>query len=184
MRTLTINSKLFFVIMILLLAFGAAIGYLAIHLPERGRDTQRLADLKKIEDALGLYFLKYGLYPCGDTAVTTTNGQQLVDYSLDLPFLDGEPSGMTVSLCSGIPRHGLYRSGIYVSDRTQDPLNDSGFYYGYQVTNDRQTYLLFAKLEDDTDAMAADGGVCKNYYETGPDIGTGLILRTGSAPCL
>ena len=53
----------------------------------------------------------------------------------------------------------------------KDPLNSEksgqNYYYLYMVTDGRQSYKLFNKLEAGDAKMQNDGGVCAKLYEVG-----------------
>ena len=39
--------------------------------------------------------------------------------------------------------------------------------YVYEVSSNRQTYIIYAVLENNVAAMQNDGGMCTNLYEMG-----------------
>jgi prepilin-type N-terminal cleavage/methylation domain-containing protein len=142
----------------------------------KARDAKRLNDFQGLITALELFYDKYGTYPCGKYA----GGPGGVTYDASsvwptLPniFMNGRAEAG--SLCSDDPPsgvgEGLFWAGILTSP-VLDPLNKfSDSSYVYEVDYNRQYYILFTKLENNSALMENDGGKCKNIYEHGPGVG-------------
>src|SRR3989344_820760 len=127
----------------------------------KARDTRRLANLNELRTALEIFYDEYGVYPCGD-AGTSYGGTG--DTSLSFPFMDG---GSALE-CIGEPKTGLFTAGLIDNQHIKDPINDDFAYgYGYEVTSDRQNYVLYTTLETNETRMINDGGSCTNVYEVG-----------------
>ncbi len=161
---------------------------------EKARDAKRLEDIHSFRIALELYYDKYGVYPCGDSNDFPTHyaggnpppgGLGTVDGSFSCDplgglnshgFLNGNGGG-AATRCVGSPTEnvGLYTEGLLPSACIVDPVNaavsiggiPTTLQYIYQVTLDRQRYLLSTYLERNTAAMANDGGRCYDAYEVG-----------------
>ena len=137
---------------------------------EKARDAQRHHDLDNFRTALGVYYDRYKSYPCGDSdSVNVTT-----DGSHSDGFLNGVRDQI-VTQCdtSRAPDTGLYDEGLYPDEHPRDPLNTFNEHiYVYNVSHDRQTYILFARLERNDEAAQNDGGFCDNLYEFGPGVGT------------
>lgn len=129
----------------------------------KARDARRIADFREFELALEQFHIQYGVYPCGDHDLGTYSG----DSSLSIPFLDGGPTGN----CSNAPTFGVYTAGYYPRSFPTDPLNSGGHLYRYDVSTDRQRYILYTRMEQTMAIMQTDGGSCANVYERGPGIG-------------
>jgi prepilin-type N-terminal cleavage/methylation domain-containing protein len=140
------------------------------------RDTRRIADFRQFITALDLFYDKYGVYPCGDA---DTSGGMTHDSSGSVPFIDGT-GGLSVSNCIGNPKFGLATDGLIPTSFAQDPINTGTFpsqLYWYQVPSNRQSYILYVRLEGNPNKTAGDGGLCPNLYEVGP--GKGIITPIG-----
>ena len=149
----------------------------------KARDSRRLRDFQEFEKALELFYDTYSVYPCGDSNSSDVPGGTS-DSSFSFPFLDGKES-TPPSQCLGNPTFGIFTAKVYSLQFPKDPINSSPAYgYGYFVPVDRQSYLLLTRLEQNSQNMQADGGLCDNFYEKGP--GTGQILipsAFGGIPC-
>lgn len=161
---------------------------------EKSRDVQRMRELNSFSQALDLYHLMYGVYPCGDvfennndhnnsggTYDTSGSGCQSADIDAQ-GFLNGygtvDCSGAPIGTPPTCPDHysGLYGAGLLSINRPTDPSesnppNGPRFTYAYHVSPDRQQYVLGAYLEKFDDRMVNDGGLCDNYYELGNAVG-------------
>ncbi|PIR89484.1 MAG: hypothetical protein COU07_01120 [Candidatus Harrisonbacteria bacterium CG10_big_fil_rev_8_21_14_0_10_40_38] len=159
----------------------------------KGRDARRKQDLRQYEIALGLFYDKYGVYPCGDYAITYGSPSKIgaLDGSGSLPFLDGRdedndpPTGGQgyETYCPDPPYKGIFTEGFLSSQPGKfynDPLFDSmctpgnvrddscGVYsYWYHLSFDRQRYVITARLEADDELMENDGGDCAYRFEVG-----------------
>lgn len=133
----------------------------------RARDARRLADFLQFRNALELYSTTYGVYPCGDA----DRSEGTYDSSLSFPFLDGERPSLPLLNCIGEPKFGIFGGGFYPDDHPKDPLNNGGYLYAYDVSEDRQQYVLYTKFENNISLMLNDGGLCNNLYEIGPGAG-------------
>ena len=141
------------------------------------RDVVRKADLNQLATALELFYDTYGLYPCGDSDWFG----RMTDSSLSLPFIDGV-GGIPVATCSQPPYTGLYHDVLIGENWHKDPINIIGRnFYSYEVSNDRQEYLIYVNLEKDLAAMSKDGGICKNFYERGSALGKWADLKIVAA---
>jgi len=139
----------------------------------KSRDARRRADLRLLVNGLELFFNEYGVYPCGDANAQVHNGTS--DSSNSTPFLNGKKEGSSPPTnCIGAPDFGLLTAGFVSNPLIKDPINDRPYLYWYTVNRNRDTYLLYAVLESDTQSAATDGGLCDNYFEIGN--GTGLIM--------
>lgn len=74
-----------------------------------------------------------------------------------------------------LPRQGLYAEGMLPSAIPRDPVNgtigSTLYYYRYDVSMNRDLYVLGAWLEQNHDKELNDGGRCDNIYEVGPGVG-------------
>ncbi len=97
----------------------------------RGRDTRRIADLRATQNALELYYTKTGQYP--------------------------DDSGIGANSWNAVERT-LQDARVGVSKLSHDPLNGKTGQddYGYDVSRDRQSYVLRAQLEDATNPALND----------------------------
>lgn len=159
----------------------------------KARDAKRLADFSQFEAALYNYYDSYGVYPCGDNQPYDDNGfgktrsdRTTYDSSLSSPFLDGQRAGGSngsLGSCKLVdgPTEGIFTLKYYPIEWPKDPINYSSYdwqntsknyAYGYDVSNDRQKYLLYARLEVNDALMKNDGGVCEFLFEQGPWLGT------------
>lgn len=138
----------------------------------RSRDAKRVSDFKEFSVALDVFVAQYGIYPCGDA---NTHDGMTFDSSGSYPFIDGT-GGISVTNCIGTPTFGLYTIGLLSGAQLEDPLNTYGQLYWYKANGDRDLYILYVHLENDSEKMQNDGGLCPNLYEFGP--GTGIIPPT------
>ncbi len=97
----------------------------------RGRDTRRIADLRSTQNGLELYYTKFAQYP--------------------------DDGGAGPDAWTALERT-LQESKIGVSKLSHDPLvGKSGQDdYGYDVSRDRQSYVLRAQLEDASNPVLND----------------------------
>jgi prepilin-type N-terminal cleavage/methylation domain-containing protein len=140
----------------------------------KARDARRLEEFHSMDVGLALYISSYGKYPCGSIQIgpspggaTESDGDWLHAGTLADSFLDSSPIG-TFS-CPSAPTRGLVTAGL-VPPGFKDP---GGEFYVYDITADRQMYLLYTHLETDTTKMENDGGLSNCFYEEGP--GTGIM---------
>ena len=92
----------------------------------RGRDARRIADLREVQNALELYYVKYNSYP------EITGGDSWASL-----------------------RSSLVEAGIGVTTISNDPLYPD-YSYEYGVSADKQNYVLRATLEDPNNPALAD----------------------------
>lgn len=148
---------------------------------ESARDAVRFQDFDEMTTALEVYNLKFGVYPCGDSGVIEHDDEgnsYTIDTSLSDGFLSG-PESSSQPGCDG-PTTGIDDAGLYPQHTREDPVNEEdSYYYTYQVTVDRNNYILFVPLES-SERAEEDGGTCDNYYEAGSGVGEidVLIERT------
>jgi prepilin-type N-terminal cleavage/methylation domain-containing protein len=145
----------------------------------RSRDGVRLSDFRQFGQALELYYSTYNMYPCGDN--NNTGGDVTLDSTLSTTFLDGisdEYPREWFSNCIGEPHKGIYTAGFYPVVSPQDPINygeggasDKNYAYGYEATLNRQLYILYGRLENNSALMGNDSGYCALLYEVGPGVG-------------
>ena len=92
----------------------------------RARDARRIADLRSTQNALELYYTKFTMYPP-----------------------DGDWSAV---------QNEVINAAIGVNKLAQDPLTGRSGYdqYGYDVSSDRQSYVLRAQLEDTNNPALAE----------------------------
>ena len=162
----------------------------------KARDAKRLEDLHSFEIGLSLYYDQYGIYPCGDANDNSANYDLTTGFpagnvgTLDTTgsceggsgpnnfgFLNGEGVGNPHVNCVGPANDvGLYTLGLLPNNCPRDPANSysptatDNKVYVYQVSRDRQQYLLATYLEaagSGTSRMANDGGQCSDAYEIG-----------------
>lgn len=137
----------------------------------KSRDAARISDFNEFKIALELFYSAYGVYPCGD-AIRPSGGTY--DSSLSDPFLNGEKVGLPLAECVGSPKFGLAGAELYPSTWPKDPINTvDGYLYAYDVSADRQSYVLYASMEQN-DSIMNEGGLCPALYEVGP--GTGIMV--------
>ena len=145
----------------------------------KARDARRLSEFREIQSAMELYHGQFGMYPCGDGYWGGVYSDYTVDSTLSDSFLDGEqpnpPGNGPVPDCGAagvVDVKGLVTYGYY--RQVKDPLNSEksgqNYYYLYMVTDGRQSYKLFNKLEADDAKMQNDGGVCAKLYEVGENM--------------
>lgn len=168
----------------------------------RSRDAVRISNLKQFSAGLSLFYDNYGMYPCGDS-YTPGNPYQ-VDGASSCPFLDGDGSNSSWSsgtslppvcvhapnpICTEDPKYGLYRSGIISSHQPQDPIQSPAapydYSYLYTATLDRSKYLLQTRLEENSELMLNDGGLCDNLHEIGNGLKDINLIAPGqfTVPC-
>lgn len=139
------------------------------------RDARRIADFKNITTALELFHTKYNMYPCGSAITvsknTQTDGDWLHNNTPTDSFLDAVAIGGPI--CNTDPKFGIVTDGL-VRYGIRDPLESNTTSYIYEVTNDRQNYILYGILEAETNKskMLNDGGFINCFYEVGPGVGT------------
>lgn len=81
---------------------------------------------------------------------------------------------------------GLYMESLLPTNCPKDPVNkysataSDNQLYVYQVSRDRQQYLLATYLESNQNKMANDGGQCSDAYEIGPLKGIAKPVWTGT----
>lgn len=163
----------------------------------KARDARRIQELEQFIRGLEIYYNFYEEYPCGDAddqnptynpAGTHDSSGSCHDPASDTSgFLNGVGTAGTVvapsncSLptgCSGtcIEGGGLFSVGVLGTSCPLDPLNDAAgsppHVYWYTVSADRQLYVLTSYLENNDNIMSNDGGLCPDYYEVGPGVGT------------
>ena len=128
----------------------------------KARDVKRIADFRQIETAMNVFFGKYSLFPCGKGGGFGSNA---FDLSGLATFLDGAniTTGPSV-LCPNAPYTGIKTEGI-VTGPIGEMANPTA--YVYEVSSNRQTYIIYAVLENNVAAMQNDGGMCTNLYEMG-----------------
>lgn len=138
----------------------------------KARDAGRRSSLNQFTVALELYYDSYRAYPCGDfNSSFLVDGASHSGGTQDSTRSDGFLSVASVpGNCSFDPRFGLYPEFLSTS-YPRDPINTNNSIYWYFATNNRQMYLLTAKLESDDDLMENDGGLCPLLYERGPGAG-------------
>lgn len=137
------------------------------------RDSRRLADFKTLTSALELFYAQYNMYPCGSLNTLTpgiqTDGDWLHAHTPSDSFLNSVPVGSLT--CPAYPTFGLVTAGL-VPYGIKDPANGTSTYV-YEVTNDRQKYILYTILEYPSNAskMTGDGGFENCFYEVGNGVG-------------
>jgi prepilin-type N-terminal cleavage/methylation domain-containing protein len=126
----------------------------------KARDAVRLEEFHSMDTGLEMFYETYNKYPCGATTVGVdpsgeqTDGDWLHAGTLADSFLDA--SGLSTFVCPSAPVRALVTAGLIPPD-FKDPGNE---YYGYDVTADRQMYILYTHLE----ANPENNGC---YYEDG-----------------
>lgn len=137
----------------------------------QARDTVRIVDFSEIEKSLFAYYQTYEVYPCGDANLGVGYTH---DGSGSEPFIDMDGSSAPSNCDTTIgPETGLYSEGLFPDQWRKDPINEVGAHlYWYVASPNRKSYLLYTRLEQNTDEMLNDGGLCNNYYESrkGPEI--------------
>jgi len=181
--------EILLVVAIIAILAGAGILYIQ-DAKQSARDAQRLLDFKRFQGALTLFKAEYGSYPCAGfywSAGFDDNGA-MIDQSDsggggEQGFLNAfGTTGNPISQCEGDVmvngklEGGLYQAGLLESFQPQDPLADPDdiHIYTYMVNRERDSYVLYAHLEDNDELMRNDGGRCDKYYEVGPGTGTEL----------
>ncbi len=136
------------------------------------RDARRIADFKSLTAALELFYSQHNMYPCGSLNALSpniqTDGDWLHDHTPSDSFLDSSPVGSFV--CPASPTYGLVTAGL-VKYGIKDPGTTSP--YIYEVTSDRQKYILYTILESSANSvkMTGDGGFVNCFYEVGNGVG-------------
>ncbi len=139
----------------------------------QSRDTRRIADFKNLTTALDLYYTKYNMYPCGSfgtpSGVSQTDADWLHEHNSTDSFLNSFPISSFV--CPQAPTYGLVTDGL-TRYGIHDPVLGRSVYI-YEVTNDRQTYILYSILESpyNVSKMTGDGGLSNCFYEVGNGVG-------------
>lgn len=176
-----------------LLAVIAIIGILASityssvgSIRAKARDAKRVATLHQYTRALEFFYDKYGKYPCGDGVFTLNTVNVGIDGPTGNEFLNGDPpTGGNGCPDDGDPRTGLKTEGFFNADLpnppgdTGDPLGTGAFVYAYWVDATRQSYILTARLEQNSAKMLSDNGKCPERYETGPGLTKQLVYNSG-----
>jgi len=99
----------------------------------KARDSRRIADIKNVQNALELYYSKYGFYPDVQVGLNDPDGWQDFSDILTDPEI-----------------------GIGVSRIPKDPLSNVGQSYEYARSDDGQDYIIGAKLETKDPALDED----------------------------
>ncbi len=104
---------------------------------QKARDSQRIADLRKLQTALELYFQDNRIYP---SSASWSNASAIAglspNYASSLPT---DPSGGSVP-------------------GTPNPCSDytgTTYYYGYRTTNPATRYVLTARTETNSSSASA-----------------------------
>lgn len=111
----------------------------------KSRDTKRVANLDAIRGALELYKDAQGTYPATTTTACWINS---ISTSLCTLINSWNPSLQTALQ-------------PYIQVLPSDPKAGQKYYYNATTSN----YKILAILENETDTMNNDGGICDNYYE-------------------
>jgi prepilin-type N-terminal cleavage/methylation domain-containing protein len=138
----------------------------------KARDARRVAELRTMDTALEEFYEQYNMYPCGAVPVginVNPNDEQTDGDWLHPPgsFLDASVVYNSSFVCSPSPVTGLVTAGLIPSG-FRDP---GGEYYAYDVTSDRQDYIVYTHLEADPNNYGC-------YYIDGP--GLGIMTPTWS----
>lgn len=153
----------------------------------KSRDAKRTADLKKIEEALYVYFNEYGHYPigkaeielagaCGDDPYLIIQNNPLIIEDIG-PV--GDPiDGIKDTSASnpwivqlgpyGYPDCSSAGKGYFNTFWIKDPLNSGIYIYVYAVKKDLSSFELSVPLENNSALMQNDGGNRNDRYELGP----------------
>lgn len=126
----------------------------------RGRDANRLTELRQIKYALELYYDQYGYYPPdlnGNTAIETSNG--------DLSATSGCGTDSNWSSSGGLAQ----LTPQYIAALPKDPLNRSGYCLRYEPSGANasrpQNACLWVSLENgSTDAERVVGTTVGTPY--------------------
>jgi prepilin-type N-terminal cleavage/methylation domain-containing protein len=160
----------------------------------KGKDTYRVSQIKQVQNALALYYSKYGVYP--------TNGYSLGrNDSIPRNWADmmtklRDEGYISVQVSDGrmIPdspfawvktAHAIsLPSDVYYSCSIQDPLYklaaDYDYSYGYVVAADQKSYKIRMRLEDPSSPLFKD-----SYTGTFLDAAsTGMTACDKNAPYL
>ncbi|MDB5264547.1 MAG: hypothetical protein JWN64_118 [Parcubacteria group bacterium] len=141
----------------------------------KARDAGRLQTMHSMQQALELFYSKYNAYPCGalpapSPGITVaTDGDWLHTGTQPDTFLDGYPTTWAQPCGGAYPWHGIVAEALLPAVK-----DGNGSYYAYDVSVDRQKYILYVNLQDPVNAtrMANDGGLRSCYYEIGNGVGT------------
>lgn len=173
-RGFTLIELLVTIAIIGLLATIAVIGLSSAR--ARARARVHAANLSSFNTALGAFYASFEKYPCGDANHGLSGGTW--DTSNSAPFLDGEKSGVPLANCIGQPKTGIVTAGLVAAEvMNRLTAGTDATHYGYLVTRNRDSYILYTYFASDPDdLMANDGGNCANAYEFGP--GTGTLTPT------
>ncbi len=188
-------TELLVVVAIIILLVTIVLGALGGN-RAKARDAKRLDDMRTFQAALEFYYNKYRSYPCGDSddnivhyVAAPPGGLGTVDGTAscgaggptDHGFLNGNGGGIatrcapTAKLAT-TQNVGLFTESLLPSACIQDPKqtpagSNPNYSYIYQVSADRQSYLLSTYLESNKAAMIDDGGLCADAYEVGSLLG-------------
>ncbi len=169
------------------------------------RDAVRIDSLNTFQAGLNAYFSLHGYYPCGDSNITSSwagpiyntdvKGNASVGGTVDSAgscaggsgstthgFLNGNANGGTAS-AARCPRGtvgGLVSEGLLSNNCPKDPVNNTvdgkNMGYLYMVDPDQSGYLLATYLEENSELMQNDGGVCSGVYEVNVGLPTGYAV--------
>ncbi len=125
----------------------------------KGRDAQRITQIKEVQKALALYYLNHGVYPDNTVApafdesiphnwvdmITPLNSENLIKATISK-----EPMSPYFSLLN-IAYAAVGGGPIYYGCSIQDPLyktaSDYQYSYGYVVSADKKSYKIRFYLE-------------------------------------
>lgn len=151
--------ELLIVVLLIGVLSGAVIKIINVGgIQSKTRDSQRIADLKKIQTALELYFTDNRVYPASANWLAITGSDALSTvlqpgYIVKVPT-DPKPSGSGTNPCS----------------------TNSGYLYKTDISG--TYYVLTARAEV---ASSADAGLCSSLYNCG---GSGIISGCNcGTPC-
>jgi prepilin-type N-terminal cleavage/methylation domain-containing protein len=152
----------------------------------RARDTRVINEFAQLQHALETYYSIHGKYPCGDnflggstkyTEDSTVDGKSFllgnVAIKTDVashckPYTKNYPPSIK-TYDGGLQVDGIIGSNIL--EPWDHPNKSHKGYnpwtYAYEVSEDRQQYVIYTVLETNATAMRTDGGNCNNLYEAG-----------------
>lgn len=127
----------------------------------KGRDAQRISQIKEVQKALAIYYLNHGIYPDNPTALGFNDSipRNWVDMMTDLntenlikaTFSKEDKTDSKISLLIKEVSAAVGGGPVYYGCSIQDPLyktaSDYQYSYGYVVSADKKSYKIRFYLE-------------------------------------
>lgn len=139
----------------------------------QARDSQRLADLKSVNSALGLFVASASSTTSFAATSTVTYGGVTCPFSQFSATCATNSSTTVAGLGWVAVNFGDIPSGAPLAKLPIDPSNGATYYYAYAGSSSTLTWELDAKLESAkySPMEGTDGGNKPDFYEIGTDPG-------------